>query len=56
MNFVSTTEALEKEPPPLLVTMGSAHAKNRVEEITGLPGVKHLVIGDITKLAAVGKK
>lgn len=49
-------DAMAHQPPPLLVTLGAAHARNRKQAIEGMAGVRALVIGDIGMLAALGRK
>lgn len=49
-------DAMAQQPPPLLVTLGAAHARNRRQAIEGMAGVRALVIGDIGTLVALGRK
>ena len=49
--------AMRQHPPPMLVTMGADHARNRRRELEELlDGRGHLVIGSISDLAALGHR
>jgi hypothetical protein len=50
-------DAMLRQPAPILVTIGAAHARNRHRELEELlDGRGCLVIGDITILAALGRE